>query len=164
MEQKGSTPLKINVLGAYIARFQESPSCIMIQCTQRQNVRWLLDYWVELLRTLLSIIDLFKILLTVSGEIKRSISKAKVIKYFKGTATAVEWGPIRDRATIWFYLLIRKPLNEDDPSSFWEKKALLFFFIPLNLSCFRVMPSNTTYHIRRINSMSDMNTNFSIRK
>lgn len=33
--------------------------------------------------------DFLKILLTVSGEIN---SKAKVINYFKGTATAEKWG------------------------------------------------------------------------
>lgn len=65
---------------------------------------------------------LLKILLTASGEIN---SKAKNIKYSKGTATAVEWDPVRVHTAIRFYLLLKKPLNEDVPSPFWEKKALL---------------------------------------
>jgi len=57
MEQKEYTPLEINILSAYIARFQESPSCVVSWHTQRWNVWWLLDHWVELLRTELCITD-----------------------------------------------------------------------------------------------------------
>lgn len=76
---------------------------------------------------------LFYILLTVSGEIN---SNAKDIKYFKGTATAVDWGPVRDHATIRFYLLLKKPLNEDAPSSLLGKEGIaVYFFIHLIVNC-----------------------------
>lgn len=74
---------------------------------------------------------LLKILLTVSGEIN---SKAKNIKCSKGTATAVEWGSVRDHTAIRFYFLLKKLLNEDVPSSFREKiktiKIILWFCEP----------------------------------